>query len=104
MHEVLTASLACPRIYIDPSTSTRRSNSAKPEDLVKELRAHLPKGLDKKYLDHETQMTVAAYEELIADILLRTLRPGSRSQGQKLRHGPRDCRKLSATATTRGFR
>ena len=55
--------------------STRRSNSAKPEDLVKVLRSHLPKGLDKKYLDHEPQMIVAAYEELIADILLRTARP-----------------------------
>lgn len=55
--------------------TSRRSNSAKPEDLVKVLRAHLPQGLDKKYLDHEPSMIVSAYEDLISDILLRTPRP-----------------------------
>ena len=54
---------------------TRRSNSAKPEDLVKVLRAHLPQGLDKKYLDHEPGMLVQAYEDIISDVLLRTSRP-----------------------------
>ncbi|CAE7684291.1 unnamed protein product [Symbiodinium sp. CCMP2592] len=56
-------------------STSRRSNSAKPEDLVKVLRAHLPNGLDKKYLDHEPSMIVSAYEELISDVLLRTPRP-----------------------------
>ena len=54
---------------------TRRSNSAKPKDLVKVLKAHLPQGLDKKYLDHEPGMLVQAYEDIISDVLLRTSRP-----------------------------
>ena len=49
----------------------RRSNSARPDDLVKVFRSHLPAGLDKKYLEHDSEQIVANYEEVISDILLR---------------------------------
>ena len=59
-------------------------------------------------------MIVAAYEELIADILLRTARPtkallqaavnrGSRSKGQKLRCGPRESKSCQLLLGAEGF-
>ena len=56
-------------------TSPRRSNSAKPEELLTTLRLHLPGGLDKKYLGADPGNVVKSYENLLIDLLCKTCRP-----------------------------
>ena len=56
-------------------SSPRRSNSAKPEELITTLRLHLPGGLDKKYLDADPGNVVKSYENLLIDLLYKTCRP-----------------------------